>query len=212
MKPGLRRGESNNYMRFVFLFAALAVSSLAQPISFSVKVGTPMTDFFEAVNTGNATYVGDTRRFLIGPSIELHVPLTGLSIEAEAIYRRVGYQYSFNSGASTTSGNSWQFPILLKKTLLPGPVKPFVDGGVTFQKVTGLTLSSLISTPITTTAENDFTTGVTFGVGVQVKVLHFRIEPELRYTRWTQDLFKNPVSAILSTNRNQGDFLVGFRF
>jgi hypothetical protein len=39
-----------------------------------------------------------------------------------------------------------------------------------------------------------------------------RIGPELRYTRWGSENFEDPVSSLLHTNRNQGDFLIGILF
>ena len=54
--------------------------------------------------------------------------------------------------------------------------------------------------------------GFVFGGGVELKLAWVRIAPEIRYTRWGSENFRDPVNALLRTQRNQGDFLVGFTF
>jgi hypothetical protein len=39
-----------------------------------------------------------------------------------------------------------------------------------------------------------------------------RISPEFRYTRWGGENLRDPISALLRTNRNQGDFMLGLTF
>ena len=36
--------------------------------------------------------------------------------------------------------------------------------------------------------------------------------PEFRYTRWGSENFRDPVAALLRTNKNQGDFILGLTF
>jgi len=51
-----------------------------------------------------------------------------------------------------------------------------------------------------------------FGGGVEFKLGHVRITPEFRYTRWGSENFRDPVAALLRTNKNQGDFILGLTF
>jgi hypothetical protein len=89
---------------------------------------------------------------------------------------------------------------VLGKFRLPFPIiSPYVEAGPSFRKVGGI-LDSYWSGK-----------GLTFGAGVEVKVLKLRIAPELRVTRWGSD----PQSArntVPLSGQNQGDFLVGFSF
>ncbi len=98
---------------------------------------------------------------------------------------------------------------------MPGPIKPFIDVGPTFQKITGFkTVGTLVTNPsqFPSQLNNDPTVGFTFGGGIQLKLGHLRIEPELRYTRWGSPAFGDVPGAILGTNLNQGDFLIGVTF
>ena len=54
--------------------------------------------------------------------------------------------------------------------------------------------------------------GLVFGGGVAFKFGPVRISPELRYTRWGSENFRDPIGSLLRTNKNQGDFLLGILF
>jgi opacity protein-like surface antigen len=121
-----------------------------------------------------------------------------------------------------TTANSWEFPILIKWAVLPGPVRPFVDAGASFRHISGvkqvqqsilqpLGLStSSTSNPVEFHKATD--EGFVFGGGLEFKLGKLRITPELRYTHWGSENFHDPVASLLRTNRNQGDFLLGITF
>jgi opacity protein-like surface antigen len=207
-------------MKSVFLLGFAAASVFAQPLSVGVKGGVPITDFFETAKGNQSSYFTNTKRYLVGPTVEFRFPL-GLAIEVDALYRRLGFDYTQVAPGGTvfasTSANSWQFPLLAKWAFLPGPVKPFVDGGATFQHITGVKQirSALSSTPLSNNVaefNEDTDIGFTFGGGIELKLGIVRISPEFRYTRWGSDVFRDPVQTLLNTNRNQGDFLLGITF
>ena len=50
------------------------------------------------------------------------------------------------------------------------------------------------------------------GGGLEIRALFLRISPEFRFTRWGTANFREGISNLLETNRNQGQFLVGFHF
>ncbi len=104
---------------------------------------------------------------------------------------------------------------------MPGPVRPFIDLGVSVrhlsgikqirQTISGATLSQVqISNPIEFNKRNDV--GLTGGFGIAFKMGPVRISPEFRYTRWGGENLRDPINALLRTNRNQGDFLLGLTF
>jgi opacity protein-like surface antigen len=154
--------------------------------------------------------------------MEIHLPAR-FSIEIDALYKRVGYQYEASGPfvASQTVANSWEFPALVKFEILPGPVRPFVDAGISVrhlsgikqirQTISGATLNQVeISNPAEFNKETDI--GATAGFGIAFKMGPVRISPEFRYTRWGGENLRDPINALLRTNRNQGDFMIGFTF
>jgi hypothetical protein len=121
-----------------------------------------------------------------------------------------------------TVANSWEFPLLVKWAFLPGPIRPFVDAGASFRHITGvdqfrqtlLVIGGQTNSSTSNPAELNKSTdaGFVFGGGLEFKLGKLRITPELRYTRWGGEVFRDPVNALLQTNRNQGDFLLGITF
>jgi opacity protein-like surface antigen len=205
-------------MKSILLFLTVSTALLAQPVSFGLKGGVPLTDFIDTVSGSKTSITTTTNRYIVGPTIELRLP-AGFGVEADALYRHFNFSSTSNlvdaiSTLTTTTG-AWEFPILLKKRFLPGPVRPFVSAGVNFNKITGLsqTLSTLSGNPASGSnsagLKDDFSSGFTMGGGVEVKALLLRITPEIRYTRWSTQHF-NSVNA--SSNLNQAEFLVGFTF
>jgi outer membrane protein W len=183
------------------LFAA---SAFAQPFSAGLKVGLPLTDF---VNTVNGVTNATTQRYLVGPTVELHLPW-GFGVEVDALYRHFNYQDVVGSttGAlgSVTGVGDWEFPLLLKYRFPAKVIRPYVDAGVAFDR-----LSNFTST-VTGNPEKGTTTGAVVGVGIDIHVLILHILPEVRYTRWTSQHFN--VANVLNSNQNQAEFMVGITF
>lgn len=208
------------------LFALLL---LAAPVAFpqfsvGVKAGVPVTDFFDTVSSPRFGFNSDTKRYIIGPMVQLNLP-AGFAVEFDALYRRFNYE----SNASLvdvfrnerTTGNAWEFPLLLKYRFPMIMARPFVGAGVAWDTVSGLKQSvtnTLVATGAVTRSETDpaelrheTTTGFVIGAGVDINAIVMRISPEFRYTRWGSRHFESAVPGLLS-NRNQAEFLVGFRF
>lgn len=212
MPETTRRHHRLKGVRPLLLLFALSTAGFGQLISVGVRGGVPVTNFLDAVNGRDWSVDSTGDQFIVGPTVALNLPL-GLSIQADALYRRVGYEYTRigNNTFATAKTNAWQFPIMGKWAFLPGPIKPFVEGGVAFQKISDWTLigdAFRDSGALT----NNPTVGATFGVGIQLKLGRVRIEPEARYTRWGVDAVNNPIDTIAKINRHQGDFLVGITF
>jgi hypothetical protein len=216
----------------LLIFSSVAV--FAQPVSFGVKGGLPLTDFIDTVSGSRTIVTSVTNRYIVGPTIELHLPF-GFGVEADALYRH----FSYNSTANLldalltlrTTSNDWEFPLLVKKRFGGvGPVRPFVDAGVNFNKINGLSQSvstlvfpnRLTTTSNTNPAElkNDFTAGFSLGGGVEIHLLILRISPEIRYTRWGNQQFSgifptggaSGIAGSVTSNQNQAEFLIGFTF
>jgi opacity protein-like surface antigen len=212
-------------MRPLLLLFAGAVSAFSGPLSVGIKAGVPLTDFFDTVRSPNYGFNTNTKRYVIGPTVELHLPF-GLGVEFDALYRRVNYEGT-NSLVDVfvqnrTTGNAWEFPLLVKYRFATAPfVRPYVDAGVAFDTLSGLK-QTLTRTPFpggttTTTSSSspqelrhNNATGFVIGAGVDV---HFVIHlmPEVRYTRWGSEHFADVNGALIS-NRNQAEFLLGITF
>src|SRR2546425_186229 len=81
-------------------------------LAVGFKGGLPLTDFLHAASNPGATFQSGSTRFIVGPTIEVHLP-AGFGVELDALYRRFDYRASetiltdvFNNSAK----NAWEFP------------------------------------------------------------------------------------------------------
>lgn len=218
-------------MRPLVLLLLAAAPAYSQLVSFGVKGGVPLTDFVNAASGSNPSgfidFATHTNRYIIGATGELRLPF-GFGVEVDVLYRHFNYQSTMmgvdtvSSGA--TKGNAFEFPLLGKYHFGHTKVlKPFVDAGVAFDTLQGLTQTiqnTVISTTnlITNTTSSTPTQlrhstvrGYVFGGGLDFKFLVVHIQPEIRYTRWGAQHFFDP-SGLLHSSENQGEFLLGITF
>jgi len=204
-------------MRSLFILLLTSGAALAQPVSFGLKAGLPLTDLVSTVQ-GDTTAA--TRRYLVGPEVEVRLPL-GLSVEFDALYRHFNYaNYEALAGTTLTtvgSSGNWEFPLVAKYRFTGKLVRPYVEAGAAWDVPSGSKNAST-ATPCSIgvceganyppTPSSQRTAGVVLGGGVDLhwKVLH--IAPEIRFTRWSQQYFD--LSGYLHSGRNQVEFLVGF--
>jgi opacity protein-like surface antigen len=209
-------------MKLTLLVFAAVVTAAAQPVSIGVKGGVPITDAFDTFRGNQAAYATNTHRYVVGPTVQFNLPLR-FSIEVDALYRRLGFEYNQFAGPgsptiTSTTANSWEFPVLGKWAVLPGPARPFVDFGANFRHITGVnqirSTATAVGVDVGTVPEFHKATdiGATFGAGIEFKAGWLRVTPEFRYTRWGSENFDDPIGALLRTNKNQGDFILGLTF
>lgn len=192
-------------------------------LDFGVKGGVPFTDAFNTAKSGSLSYITNTKRYTVGPTVDLNL-LFGLGVEFDALYRRLGYESTTNLPGlvlhAATTGNAWDFPLLLKLRLGAGPIKPYLAAGPTFRGLTSLKQAQTFFFPtrqVTTQTnrpaelDNRFTTGFTAAGGLQLGGAGVRISPEIRYTRWGWNNFRDP-AGLLKSNPDQVDFLLGLTF
>lgn len=205
------------------LSLALAAAACAQPFSAGIKVGAPITDAFN-IATGKTNFSAGTQRFTIGPTAELKLPF-GFGIEVDALYRHLEYNYASSAVSlngdiisAGTKASSWEFPILAKYRAPIPLVKPYLVGGLAFNRITGIkqTLACVggaCSRPFNDIAHNS-NVGIVLGTGLQVNALLLKISPEIRYTRWGFANFdaSGALGSTLRSNQNQAEVLVGFTF
>ena len=208
----------------LLMLALGAIPAFSQPLTFGVKAGVPWTDFVNAVDSGTLRFNTNTNRYIIGPTVEFRLPF-GFGIEVDALYRRLHYA-SANSliGATTltrTTGDAWEFPLLAKYRLPSKLVRPYIDGGLAIDTLSGLkqTIRQVLATGGTTTTatssppdlDNNTIIGVVVGIGIDIHALIVHISPEVRYTRWSSQHFLS-TNGLLESNQNQGEVLLGITF
>ena len=200
-------------MRLWFLFLCSPASILAQPFSAGIKAGVPLSDFVSTAQSGTFDYTSTTQRYIIGATAELHLPL-GFAVEFDALYRHLEYSATGDlpqglATDKTTAGN-WEFPLLLKYRFAFPVVRPYVDGGVAWDTLSGV--KQTISQPSNPFQVNKTgATGFVLGGGIDIHAIVLHISPELRYTRW----FNAPITddgGGLQAGQNQLELLVGFTF
>lgn len=201
-------------MRPVLLLLFGATALVAQPFGFGVKGGVPMNDFINAVSSPNFLgYTTTTDRYIIGPMVELRLPF-GLGVEFDALYRHYSFQNTiFAVGART---GAWEFPLVAKYRFHFPVVRPYIEGGIAWDKLSGFeqfVSGGLPPTPFIPAPEvrHDTVSGYVLGAGVDLHLLIIHIAPEIRYTRWGAQHFLGPNGGF-SSDQNQAEFLVGITF
>ena len=215
-------------MKLTLLLLLGTLAAYAQPFAVGVKGGVPLTDFINTATGPNpalTSFGTTTNRYLVGPTAELYLP-AGFGVEFDALYRHLNYNshgelVDLLTNAKTT-GNAWEFPLLAKYRFpIPG-IKPFVDGGVSFDTLGGLkqTLTSALpfggTTTTTTTSHpaelrHNTIYGVVVGGGLDIHLAALHFLPEIRYTRWDTEHIRD-VNDLLHWNQNQAEFLLGITF
>ncbi|HTP89489.1 MAG TPA: outer membrane beta-barrel protein [Bryobacteraceae bacterium] len=204
-------------MRTLYVLAILAGACpcFCQSLLLGVKGGARLTDDI----TGSAT--SESKRYIIGPAVELQLPL-GLGVEFDALYRREGYYSASNyvePSFQRERANSWEFPILLKYRFGPPVVKPYVAAGYAPRVISGgIDVGGQVCNPVTgacTTFSSHSGTnwnishGIVLGGGVQVGVGSLRLSPEVRYTRWNNAAINPMAHDPFQSTQNQLDVLLG---
>lgn len=209
-------------MKRVLLFLLIAglLLLIASPafgqVSFGLKAGLPVTETFRTGSLPNLRYLSDTKRYTLGPTVEVKLPF-GLGVELDALYKRLDYETSaFDNPVSQTrtTANSWEFPLLLKYRFeKKGVVQPFLDTGASFHHISGLKQVGTLATAGPSEFRRSFNGGWVLGGGLDIHAILIRISPELRYTRWTSANFENQTNpSAFQSKRNQVELLVGFTF
>lgn len=201
----------------------LSQVALAGPLGFGVKGGVPMTDMIDSVSSGDLSLASATKRYTIGPTVEIRLPF-GFGVEADFLYKRTSIELvQDQSGETTTeqkSATSLEFPLLGKYRLPGDEVRPYVAAGVSFRHLSdlkafvtgevrphiGVDLSDL---KVFVAGEDPASRGFVMAGGIQFKLGPVRLSPELRWTRWGSG---SGETGVLKYNRNQAEFLVGITF
>lgn len=199
-------------MRLVLLWLAVTTGASAQ-VSFGVRGGLPFTNLFSAVSNPGETFTSSSTQFIIGPTVELHLP-AGFGVEVDALYRNFHYSASTNlvdELVNSTASNAWEFPLLLKYRTPGHFVRPFLDAGVSFDRWSGFKQITSAAGLSSTSNPSGVNTGFVAGAGIELPLPVVRLSPEIRYTRWGAGSITD-LGGALRSNQNQVEFLVGLTF
>ena len=210
----------------VIAFGALSLGMNAQdsesrPITLGFKVGIPVTSMFSTSNTTLSSYSSHVPRYTFGLTGEFRLPKQ-FRLEVDGLYKRAGFANSGPFGGTSnlfyqnTSLNVWEVPVLIKRTINLGRVRPFVDFGASLRHIS--TISQYSAFPGASTVQltdnssaihNRNSFGGVAGIGLAFKTGKVTLSPEVRYTRWANESFQ---ANGLRTNLDQGDVLLGITF
>lgn len=195
---------STRWVSLVVFFAAVSHGFAFDPISVGIRAGVPLTDVLPDEDQAFAT---EMRRFTVGPVLEVDL-LLGLAVEFDALYKRFDH-----SGPSVMPGqtameraSSWEFAVLGKYRPGIPLVRPYVEAGVTFNRLSGFLVPFQTdpSPPSAQPTDTEMRTGIVTGVGLEFSLPAVRIIPGIRYSHWGKEL------SLPSTNLI--DFQVGILF
>lgn len=204
----------------LLLGAFVVCTAAAQSLSFGLKAGAILTGDLDRSSADS-----ESKRVTFGPAVVVGLP-GGFAVEVDALYQRVGYRsdssfFDLSFSYTRATGNSWQFPILLRKRLGHGL---YVGTGLAPRTIKGNEQTTLVqATTLEHTAyqithaeypgEWRSELGIIGAAGFEKRVGKLHIGPEVRYTWWTRpalDVEGSRGFSILS-NRNQVDVLLTVR-
>lgn len=206
--------------RFFLLFLCAGILP-AQSFSLGIKGGGRLTSDLDSFFA-----TSESRRYSVGPMATLGLPL-GFRLELDALYRRDGYRTANSdilggSYAERDRGNSWEFPILLRRTVWRGvyagvgyaPRAIHWSGHVNAISVTSINPVIKTYSEYNLSPAWDVTHGIAASAGIEKRIGPLRVEPEIRYVGWIQpavELYGSHGYSVVST-QNQVDLLLGIRF
>jgi hypothetical protein len=198
-----------------------------------IKVGVPLTDYFETGETGSlhggAMYSSATRRYTVGASFEWRLT-NSFGFEVDGMFHRLGYSAFLQSVSADTftrswiyvTGDSWDFPVMAKYRF-GRRIRPYIAGGGVLRYIGPVHLQGEESnfgiptntiSPLDTGSPTDlakrFYPGITAAGGVEFPIGHLRLLPELRYTHWTANI--SGQFGVLRFAPNQVEILLGMSF
>jgi hypothetical protein len=177
------------------LLATLFLSAFAaaQPVGVGIKVGSTLNNSFHSIST--LTPPSD-HHIIAGPYVDIRLPFH-FGVEADALYDSNIFNFS-----SFVSASSWTFPVMAKYRIGGGIVRPYVEGGPVFSRISDIT-----ELPVLNHRSNY---GIALGAGLEFKFLVLRISPEVRFYGYALKNIVDPNQ--FESNRSQASFLVGFGF
>jgi hypothetical protein len=195
--------------KFLLLSSLTVIAANAQLFSVGVLGGAPFNDVTKDSVVGGIRSIPKSSNFTIGPSLQIGLP-AGLRFEVDALYRPYEFVLIANtpnvSAQGSISAQQWRFPVLLQYRFGTPIVKPFLEAGVSFGHLSGLSSAAKNITSGPGRLLHDSDASAVLGAGVDLKIPFFRLSGEIRYTRQSVSYFSD------FSNLNQAEILLGIHF
>lgn len=193
-------------MRKLVLISMLSLAAAnAQTFSIGAIAGAPFNDVVHNTTVNGLQSIAKSTNFTIGPSVQVGLPAS-LRLEVDALYRPYSFSIASPGSRQDISANQWRFPFLLQYRFGIPIVKPFLEAGLSFDHLSGISAAAknITSGPGKLLHESD--ASMVLGAGADVKIPFFRLSGELRFTRQSVSYFDN------FSNLNQAEVLFGIHF
>ena len=207
-------------MRLALAFIFTAHGVYAQAVTAGAIGAIPTTDTFQTGFIHAAGLFPETVRFQVGPAIDFRLP-GPFRVEIDALYQPFSFTLDLLGGGTENdynSGSLWQFPAVLKYRIPTPLLKPFVEVGPSFQIATNITETRTVyggPLPLTFVAHpdpnNKAVAGIVVGGGIDFRLGHFFISPQVRYTHWFVANFDFQPSEGVGSRFNQIQVLLSIR-
>jgi hypothetical protein len=201
----------------ILIFTSHAVC--AQAVTVGVIAAVPLTDTFDTGFIYRGTFAPKTVRYQVGPAVDFRF-FGSFRGEIDALYQPFSFSQSFLSGTPTlsrTSGSLWQFPVVLKYRIPTPALKLFVEAGASVQIAANIIQRGevIILQPTPFVYHPDPTSravpGIVVGGGVDFRLGHFLLSPQMRYTRWISENFDFTQTDHVGSHLNEIQVLFSIR-
>jgi hypothetical protein len=216
-KGRLNRKSDNKAMRLAFLFVFVSLPTFAQAITAGVTGGVPVTNTFDTGFQFRGSFLPKTVRYTVGASVDFRL-LGPLRAEVNTLYQPFSFDTAYYLGTPTyykTSGNLWQFPVLLKFRLPTHLLRPFVEAGPSVQVASNIgAISYSLAFPaqvIKSSQSPNAVAGFAAGGGFDFRLGSLVVSPVARYTRWFSENFDFSETNHVGTHLNQVQVLLSIR-
>lgn len=193
-------------MNKVILLSLLGAAGLsAQAFSVGILGGAPFEDVVQKVTTSGIQFVPKTPNFVVGPSVRIGLP-AHFRLEADALYRPYDFSQSGAVVAANVTASQWRFPLLLQYEIHTPVIKPFIEGGLSWDHLSNISTAAKNITSGPGTLVHQSNASVVLGGGVDIKIGFVRVSGELRWSHLGSADFQ-AISKV-----NQAEALVGLHF
>jgi hypothetical protein len=172
----MSRSQSGKWIPF-FVWGSIAAAclvlvdardSFAQPVSFGIKAGVPLTGLLPT-GIGSVPFYGSSplqaqmqQHYAIGPVIEIRLGRQ-FGLEIGVIYKRIEQQFpvvtltsitcldpdceesqsTFQSQNVSKTARSWEFPVAMRYHFSLPSVRPYVEGGYSYNHISNVLTSNI---------------------------------------------------------------------
>ena len=156
--------------KFILLSFIGFAAARAQSLSVGILGGAPFTDVVNGDQINGIQSIAKSTNFTVGPALQVNLPLS-LRLEVDALFRPYHFSLLEPFNSVDISAQQWRFPVLLQYRFRAPLVKPFVEAGLSFDHLSGISSAAksvIASGPGQLLHQSD--AGVVLGAGIEVKV------------------------------------------